>query len=62
MWWLDPDEHVQESIDETLLPWNQQICTHDWKPILLLVSTVYDCSKCKIKKEEYDKWKKSKGL
>lgn len=27
-------------------------CSHSWKPVLLLTSTVYDCAKCGIKKEE----------
>lgn len=27
-------------------------CHHDWKPTLLIFSTVYDCKKCGKKKEE----------
>jgi hypothetical protein len=29
-------------------------CKHDWKPILLLTSTVYDCRLCGAKKEEVE--------
>lgn len=30
-------------------------CNHEWRPVLLLISTVYDCKKCGIKKEQHDK-------
>jgi hypothetical protein len=26
-------------------------CAHQWKPTVLITSTVYDCAKCGIKKE-----------
>ena len=29
-------------------------CNHDWKDNLLLYSTVTDCSKCHVKKEDWD--------
>lgn len=31
------------------------LCNHEWKSILLITSTVYDCKKCGMKKEDYDK-------
>lgn len=30
----------------------RRYCNHEWKTILLLTSTVYDCKKCGIKKED----------
>lgn len=42
--------------------WHQQICHHDWKAILLITSTVHDCTKCKVKKEEYEAWRKRRNL
>jgi hypothetical protein len=30
----------------------ESICTHEWKPTQLFFKTVYDCSKCGIKKED----------
>lgn len=30
-------------------------CRHEWAPVLLLITTVYDCKKCGMKKEYYDK-------
>jgi hypothetical protein len=32
----------------------QNVCYHEWSPILLLTSTVWDCKKCKAKKEEVE--------
>lgn len=33
----------------------KDFCIHEWKPTLLIISTVYDCVKCGMKKEDYDK-------
>lgn len=30
-------------------------CKHEWKPILLLTNTVWDCRLCGKKKEEWEK-------
>jgi hypothetical protein len=30
----------------------QKYCKHVWKPIPLIITTVYDCTKCGAKKEE----------
>jgi hypothetical protein len=35
-------------------------CDHSWKPILLVFSTVFDCRKCGMKKEDYEKMMKNK--
>ena len=29
-------------------------CSHEWKDTLLLISTVTDCVKCKVRKEDWD--------
>ena len=29
-------------------------CFHNWKETVLIVSTVYDCTKCGIKKEDWE--------
>ena len=39
------------------LKYSQRVCVHSWTPIVLISSTVYNCSKCDIKKEEYEKLK-----
>lgn len=36
---------------------DQSWCSHDFKPVLLLTSTVFNCFKCGIHKEQYDKEK-----
>lgn len=55
-WW----DYETEIEPEEYLDWNQKTCYHDWKPILLLTSTVYNCKKCNVKREEYEAWEKSK--
>jgi hypothetical protein len=57
MGWMDCDNQISE---EDRLTWSQQVCYHDWIPIMLLTSTVYDCRKCKIKKEDYEDYEKNK--
>jgi hypothetical protein len=42
--------------DHSNITWTQKTCFHDWKATQLIISTVYDCKKCNVKKEEYDKW------
>lgn len=32
-------------------------CAHEWVPSLLLTTTVYDCAKCGMKKEDCDEEK-----
>lgn len=62
-WWYDLDDYnpppKQEKKSENDIAWNQKVCYHDWKPTVLIISTVYDCTKCGIKKEDYEKWQKS---
>lgn len=57
MWWLDPDDYDKDSPQNT---WNKKFCMHEWKPVLLLISTVFDCAKCGMKKEDYESENKSK--
>jgi ribosomal protein L37AE/L43A len=33
-------------------------CYHRWKKTVLIVSTVWDCTKCGIKKEDWEKLEK----
>lgn len=64
-WWFDEDYYGEPEKKEEVegdIPWDQVVCIHSWKPVLLLTSTVYDCSKCKIKKEDYEKWQKNRKL
>jgi hypothetical protein len=58
MWWINPDDY--EEPPELPLNWEQRTCFHDWKKTVLIISTVYDCTKCGVKKEEYDKWEEEK--
>jgi hypothetical protein len=61
-WWFDPDnysdttEEKAKSSDKDI-DWNQKRCYHDWKSTILIISVVYDCKKCGVKKEDYDNWK-----
>jgi hypothetical protein len=59
-WWIDPDEYVQEPVKTSSkdIDWNQKMCYHEWKSTVLIISVVYDCAKCGVKKEKYDEWKK----
>lgn len=65
-WWYGDYDYEQwgsekkEEQKEGDLPWSQVACTHDWKATVLIISTVYDCTKCKLKKEDYKKWLKKK--
>lgn len=36
-------------------------CQHKWKATVLIVSTVFDCELCGIKKEDYDKEQENKS-
>lgn len=56
--WWDYETQIEP---EDVLAWSQKTCYHDWKPILLLTSTVYNCKKCNVKKEEYEDWEKSRN-
>lgn len=57
-WWYDSDwyydweseESKQENEDQN----QEKSCKHSWKPIKLVVSIVFDCEKCGMKKEEFD--------
>jgi hypothetical protein len=64
-WWDWYDEYSNKTIPEDKpkegdLPWDQTYCNHAWKATVLIISTVYDCSKCGIKKEDFEKWQKNK--
>jgi hypothetical protein len=59
--WLGYDhdyEEKQTEVKEDELTWQERMCFHEWKAILLITSTVYDCVKCGIKKEKIDRLKK----
>jgi hypothetical protein len=61
-WWYEPDDMVQTPKEEVNkdadISWQQKTCYHDWKPIVLIINTVYNCSKCGIKKEDYESYRK----
>jgi hypothetical protein len=50
----DFDKYVNPHVEQLELP---QVCQHEWKGILLLRTTVYNCAVCDIKKEEYERTK-----
>lgn len=65
-WWYGDDDFIDEKPikkeEKAGEPdWQQKVCIHLWKPTILIVSTVYDCSKCGIKKEEYEEWQKKRN-
>lgn len=68
-WWYGDDEeyYKPEPTKKEEMPidgeptWQQKVCIHLWKPTILIISTVYDCSKCGIKKEDYEEWQKKRN-
>ena len=58
MWWINPDE-PPEIPEEIELDYDKKFCYHDWKKTLLIISTVEDCTKCGIKKEDWEVWNDS---
>jgi len=46
------DFDVEEYYAKETVPDVPSYCFHEWKPILLIRSTVYNCVKCDKKKEE----------
>ena len=70
MYWYEyeyENEIKQEKMKEETknspndITWSQKVCIHHWHPIVLIISTVYNCEKCGIKKEVYEKWKDEQG-
>ena len=61
-WWFDPDELPPPLPKEEKkeLDWTQKFCNHEWKETVLIVSKVYDCRKCEVKKEEFERWEAGK--
>lgn len=51
MSWGDWDDNTKKWEEEISLS-EPKYCYHKWKAVLLLTSTVYDCEKCGIHKEE----------
>lgn len=45
----------RDNINKDGLTIDQSWCSHDFIPVLLLTSTVWDCRKCGIHKERYEK-------
>jgi hypothetical protein len=52
--WYDYKNDSDKEIEKPERSYNK-FCLHVWKPILLLTSTVFNCEKCGIKKEDYEK-------
>ena len=44
-------------IEKIEIEYDKLYCSHEWKGTLLIYSTVYDCIKCGIKKEDLEKKK-----
>ena len=59
-WWEDYSIPKEENNKEDSIDWKQKACYHAWKPTVLIISTVYDCTKCGVKKEQYEDWEKKK--
>lgn len=57
--WLDNDYYNEDFSNCKITP-TQAYCFHDWKSIILLISIVYDCAKCGVKKEDNDEWEKNR--
>ena len=53
-WFPSWDDDVIQS-DEKKDTTYKSSCIHRWTPVLLLTSTVYDCSKFGVHREDYDK-------
>lgn len=59
-WWdYDEPPPVPEK-EEDRLSWLQKFCTHEWKFTTLIISTVGDCKRCGVRKEDFDAWEKGK--
>jgi hypothetical protein len=64
-WWqYGYDGSYQEEHDNDIISNRQKICMHNWKATTLIISVVYDCVKCGVRKEDHDayysKYKESK--
>lgn len=61
-WWdyESPATSRTEEEDNSKITWTQKFCTHDWKATQLIVSTVYDCRRCSVRKEDFDDWERGK--
>lgn len=57
--WWDYDEPPKVPENDKI-SWTQKICNHQWKTIDLINSKVSDCTKCKVKKEDWDEWQNAK--
>lgn len=57
--WSNDDYYNEDFSDCKITP-TQAYCFHDWKPITLVISIVYNCSKCGVKKEDNDEWERSR--
>jgi hypothetical protein len=53
-WYYGYDKSYQEDEDNDIITNRQKTCMHKWKATILIVSVVYDCVKCNVKKEDHD--------
>lgn len=44
-----------DTINKDSLTLDQKWCSHEFIPVLLLTSTVWDCKKCGVHKEQYER-------
>lgn len=54
MEWWEYDE--PPAVPEDKISWQQKFCTHEWKYTTLIISQVADCTKCGVKREEFEAW------
>jgi hypothetical protein len=60
-WWDDPNyDSKKKEENESALPWDKQMCHHDWKAVVLIRTTVYNCIRCDVKKEDFEAWEKKR--
>jgi len=59
-WWDNPNYDSKKEEEEAALPWDKQMCHHDWKAIVLIRTTVYNCIRCDLKKEDFEAWEKKR--
>jgi hypothetical protein len=58
--WNDWEYEETPAAPEGDITWIQVYCNHEWKAICLIISTVYNCKRCSIKKEDFEAWQNKK--
>jgi hypothetical protein len=59
-WWDDPNYNSKKEDIEASISWDKQMCSHEWKAVVLIRTTVYNCIRCDVKKEDFEAWEKKR--